>query len=235
MNYIVEIYAEKTHLFKLKNGSSRGSDTSSITIGASKYALDGYNEIVTDDGDTDCAGGSENSIGLVSGANIIIANTRANGATGNVAENTDLHINIHAAIFANNESFTIQYWQNSTSYWNDWNVTDGQFGDPNTTKADGNGLRYGSQTTTDERGMIYLWGGIVQNFRGYMRRNCNGPYCDALQFPFNIGMDKAYRWDDNLRCTRPPLYPPALTCEENCIDDDTPPQFDFKIAQFRIY
>ena len=48
-------------------------------------------------------------------------------------------------------------------------------------------------------------------------------------------MDKAYRWDDNLRCTRPPLYPPALTCEDACIDDDTPPQFDFKIAQFRIY
>ena len=83
--------------------------------------------------------------------------------------------------------------------------------------------------------MIYLWGGIVQNFRGYMRRNCTGPYCDNGVFPFNIGMEKAYRWDDNLRCNRPPLYPPALTCEEICIDDDTPPQFDFKIAQFRIY
>jgi len=68
-----------------------------------------------------------------------------------------------------------------------------------------------------------------------MRRNCTGPYCDTSVNPFNIGMEKAYRWDDNLRCTRPPLYPPALTCEEACIDDDTPPQFDFKIAQFRIY
>jgi len=40
--------------FKLKNGFPMGSDTSSITIGASKYALDGYNETVTDDGNTDC-------------------------------------------------------------------------------------------------------------------------------------------------------------------------------------
>jgi len=185
--------------------------------------------------DDDCKGGSENIMGLVSGANVIIANTRENGARNGIASGGNDHINIHAHIIAFNESFVMHYWQNSSSYWNDWNVTDWQYGDPNTTKADGNGLRYGSQTTTDERGKIYLWGGIVQSFRGYMRRNCTGPYCDTSVNPFNIGMEKAYRWDDNLRCTRPPLYPPALTCEEACIDDDTPPQFDFKIAQFRIY
>jgi len=126
----------------------------------------------------------------------------------------------------------MHYWQTSRSYWDAWNQWDNAYGDPRTTKADGNGLRYGAETTTDERGKVYLWGGIVQNYRGYMRRNCDGPYCD--NWPFNIGMDKGYNWDDNLRCVRPPLYPPAVTCEETC-GDDIPPQFDFKIAQFRIF
>ena len=59
-----------------------------------------------------CEGGSDNIMGLVSGANIYIANTfdngRANrGALGDVV--------INAGLVALNESFTIQYWQNTTS------------------------------------------------------------------------------------------------------------------------
>ena len=40
--------------FKLQNGISMGSDTNSITIGASKYALNGYNGEVNDNEDSEC-------------------------------------------------------------------------------------------------------------------------------------------------------------------------------------
>ena len=150
--------------------------------------------------DVNCSGGSPNNMHLISGANIIIANTRANGATGATASGTELHINIHAAIFANNESFTIQYWQNSTSeYWNDWNAYNPFGGNP-TYLADGNGNRYGTLTgSDDDRGNIYFWGSMVQRYRGYNFRNMVGPY----NITPGIGMDKHYTWDDNLRCNPP--------------------------------
>ena len=171
----------------------------------------------------DCLGGSEHSIGLVSGANIIIANTRANGARGS-EDGEDL--NIHAHLIAFNESITIQYWQNSTSdYWGDWNVG-------NTYKGDGNGLRYGAHTGSDDkRGIIYLWGGFVQLYRGYMKRNSPGPYNVS---PGN-GMDKAYNWDDNQRCNALPLYPEAENCNEECEINDLPEQVDFDIGEFRVF
>ena len=40
--------------FILQNGTSMGSDTNSITIGASKYALNGYNGEVNDNEDSEC-------------------------------------------------------------------------------------------------------------------------------------------------------------------------------------
>ena len=66
----------------------------------------------------DCEGGSDNVIGLVSGANVIIANSGANGARGCGAGGCNVSIN--AAILALNESFVMHFWQNSTSYWDDW-------------------------------------------------------------------------------------------------------------------
>jgi hypothetical protein len=177
-----------------------------------------------------CVGGSENLIGLVSGANVIIANTRENGARSGTLGS--LNINIHAHMIAFNESFIIHYWQNSTSYWNDWNVNGGTaYGNP-TFKADGNGRRYSSSYPAyldddDDRGNIYLWGGFVQLYRGFMFRNYPGPY----NITPGIGMDKHYRWDDNMRCNSLPLYPEKI----ECIDGDGPPQYDFEIAQFRIF
>jgi len=179
-----------------------------------------------------CEGGSENLLGLVSGANVIIANTRPNGARSGTASGGGLHINIHAHLIAFNESFTIQYWQNSTEHWNDWNVFDGTYGSPNTTKADGNGMRYGGYANgsyleeDDDRGNIYLWGGFVQEYRGFMFRNQTGPY---NIWP-GIGMDKHYYWDDNHRCTALPLYPENIEC-----NSEGPAQYDYKIAQFRIF
>ena len=91
--------------------------------------------------------------------------------------------------------------------------------DKRTTKADGNGRRWNfTQYNTDWymendfRGKVYLWGGIVQQFRGYMKRCCNG-------YPYNtgyIGMDKDYNWDDNQRCNVLPLYPENISCDEEC-------------------
>ncbi|RMZ49373.1 hypothetical protein EB821_02630 [Candidatus Marinimicrobia bacterium PRS2] len=182
--------------------------------------------------DDKCKGGSGNGIGLVSGANVIIANTRVNGARSGSANGGGLHINIHAHMIAFNESFTIQYWQNSTSYWNDWNENNPYGGNP-TTLADGNGMRYGSYTNgsyledDDDRGNLYLLGGFVQLYRGYMFRNYQGPY----NITPGIGMDKHYTWDDNMRCNTLPLYPEKIECD----NDSGSPQYDFKIAQFRIF
>ena len=186
-----------------------------------------------------CEGGSENGIGLVSGANVIIANTRVNGATGGIASGTELHINIHAHMISFNESFTIQYWQNSTSawistdnpqgYWDDWNLDDNSWGDTPSYFADGNGNRYENELTgnDDDRGNVYLWGGFVQLYRGYMFINNPGPY----NISPGIGMDKHYFWDDNMRCNALPLYPEKIDCD----DSAGPPQYDFEIAQFRIF
>lgn len=128
-----------------------------------------------------CKGGSENGIGLVSGANVIIANTRPNGARSGTASGGGLNINIHAHMISFNESFTIHFWQNSTEYWNDWDQNNPYGGNP-TSLADGCGMRYGTYENgsyledDDDRGNLYLWGGFVQLYRGYMFRNTAGPY-----------------------------------------------------------
>ena len=139
-----------------------------------------------------CEGGSENVLGLVSGANVYVANTPENGAKNNTW-GEDIHI--HAHIIAFNESFAVQYWQNTVST-NGFTYSEPPYGD-------GQGVpRYGNGGTTDYRGTIYLWGGIVQKFRGYTVRNNPGPYPTN-----NIGMDKNYNFDCNLKCNFPPLYP----------------------------
>jgi len=142
--------------------------------------------------DLGCVGGSENVLGLVSGANVYVANTQANGARNNTW-NQDVHI--HAHIIAFNESFGVHYWQNTmTTAGNTYS---------NPPYGDGQGIaRYGAGGTTDYRGTIYLWGGIVQKYRGYTVRNNPGPYQTN-----DIGMDKNYNFDCNLKCNFPPLYP----------------------------
>lgn len=152
--------------------------------------------------DLGCSGGSENVLGLVSGANVYVANTRENGARNNLW-GQDVHI--HAHIIAFNESFAVQYWQNT--------ISTGGNTYTNPPYADGQGQAiYGNGGTTDYRGQIYLWGGVVQKFRGYTKRNNPGPY------PTNdIGMDKNYNFDCNLKCNFPPLYPENI--ESNSCGD----------------
>ena len=81
-------------------------------------ASSGY-PVYTEDGNlsefqptSSCEGGSENIMGLVSGANIYIANTRDNGARNKF---WDDDIVINAGLIALKESFVIQYWQNTTT------------------------------------------------------------------------------------------------------------------------
>ncbi|MCS5623650.1 MAG: hypothetical protein NZ735_06815, partial [Candidatus Marinimicrobia bacterium] len=64
----------------------------------------------------------------------------------------------------------------------------------------------------DYRGYVYLWGSIVQQKRGYMMRNTTGPYMTN-----DIGFDKSYNYDNNLRFRPPPYYPVAEDSEGNII------------------
>ena len=159
-----------------------------------------------DDGNLDCATGSSNTLGLVSGANVFIANTTRNGARDcNNSNNDDFcNIDIHAHIIAFNESFAAHYSNNtySSAGGNPW--TNPPFGD-------GQGiLRFGPSNNDDTRGTITLWGGVVQKYRGYVVRNFPGPY----NLPAgNIGYpSKQYNFDCNLKCNYPPLYPENATC-----------------------
>ena len=85
-------------------------------------------------------------------------------------------------------------------------------------------------TSEDFRGYVRIWGGFVQVYRGYMKRNAAGPYDPCISC--DIGVDKDYWWDDNLRCTTPPLYPERLECDDDGIESD---QYNYKIAQFRDF
>ena len=165
----------------------------------------------------ECEGGSDNALGLVSGANIIIANTTANGAkngglcSGFNDPQTDCNINIHAHMIAFNESFVSHYWQNT------YNGSGGQYTNP--PYGDGQGISiYGSSGSNDNRGKISIWGGVVQDHRGYVVRNNPGPY----NLPAgDIGyIQKDYNFDCNLKCKFPPLYPENITCDEN--EDEIP-------------
>ena len=64
---------------------------------------------------------------------------------------------------------------------------------------------------------ITVWGGIVQDHRGYVVRNAPGPYNTG-----NIGYGKSYNFDCNLKCPGgfPPLYPENTTCDES--SEETP-------------
>ncbi len=140
-----------------------------------------------------CVGGSENIMGLISGANIYVANTPENGARNNQWGDD---IVIHAHMTAFGESFASHYFQNT--------ISNGGYSNP--PYGDGQGISlYGSTGNTDYRGNVILWGGIVQKYRGYLVRNNPGPYNTG-----DIGYDKDYHFDCNLKCNDPPLYPPDL-------------------------
>ena len=160
--------------------------------------------------DEDGNDGSENALGLVSGANVYIANTTKNGARDcNLNNNTNdnfCDINIHAHIIAFNESFAAHYSNNTYS------GSGGIYGRP--PYGDNQASeKYGTSGNDDTRGNINLWGGVVQKFRGYVVRNNPGPY----NLPQgNIGYSgKSYNFDCNLKYSLPPLYPENTTCDES--------------------
>ena len=68
----------------------------------------------------------------------------------------------------------------------------------------------------DNRGTINIWGGIIQNHRGYVVRNSPGPYINNLGG--DIGYGKNYNFDCNVtvKGNEPPLFPEI----EECIDDE---------------
>jgi hypothetical protein len=153
----------------------------------------------------DC-GGSRNILGLLSSANVIIANSPDNRGVGPA----NLGVKIHASVVALNESFVMHYWQhtvndNSAANWDGPPLCDGR----------GKEIYNISNGTADFRGDVEFWGGIIQNYRGYMRRSATGPY--QTQSATNlIGMDKDYYFDQNLLGS-PPFFPSAATCPDEGI------------------
>jgi len=192
-------------------------------------------------------GGTDNVLGLIAGGNVILANTEPNGAKGNgVATNSNhqqSHVRVHAAVMALRGGFVSQYWQNSSREYSDYfydngcvptlnaisggfvgKIADcrGQYRNPYIPEPSDScyipqfNPNYGENGTDtgngDYRGYIYLWGSIVQQKRGYMMRNTTGPYMTN-----DIGFDKSYHYDNNLRFRPPPYYPVAEDSEGNII------------------
>ena len=155
----------------------------------------------------DCFGGSENIMGLVSGANVIIANTPQNGQRG--CGLGGCNISINAAILALNESFVMHVWQNSTNMITNLQTQRGTITGSTTEPPFGDGRGRGQNNNQfdniDERREIYLWGSVVQKYRGYMLRNLTSNFSSFEDH--EIGMDKNYHYDSNLFCTSPPFYP----------------------------
>jgi len=159
-------------------------------------------------------GGTANVLGLIAGGNIIVANTRPNGARG---QQYGADIKINASILAMNGGFLSHYWQNSLQNFHDWNdglgygiIADGRGGHRNHYLSDDqNGVYTG---TDDNRGTIHLWGSIVQFKRGYMNRNYPGPYNVSP----GVGYSKNYHYDWNLQL-KPPPYFPDLQSSDNTV------------------
>jgi hypothetical protein len=100
-------------------------------------------------------------------------------------------------MIAMNESFIIQYWQNSTTLYN--------FVNGGAIKGDGRSVSMFRPPTgaTDIRGTVMIYGSVVQEKRGYLKRNNPGPYAISP----GIGYEKDYHYDRNLRTFPPPEWP----------------------------
>ncbi|MBL7033672.1 MAG: hypothetical protein ISR91_05945 [Candidatus Delongbacteria bacterium] len=164
-------------------------------------AFDGVNWIgnpVEDDKGMPPAG-SNNRCGIVSEKNVIIAFTAENGGYNggqnlpgcDAVEGVDdrQHILITAALMAMDNVVEVDFWHNSCIIGGD-----NPYGLPTT-----NPCQTG---TNDQRGNIYLWGAVVQQRRGFVRRSPIGPYGPRI-----IGYDKRYHYDDNFLEFPPPNFP----------------------------
>jgi hypothetical protein len=160
-------------------------------------------------------GGTGNVLGLIAGGNVVVANTRPNGARGQLY-GSDIKIN--AAIMAMYGGFISHYWQNTLTGYHDWNdnlsygyIADGRGGHRNYYRSQEVSGLY--TNTNDKRGVVNLWGSIVQQKRGYMLRNYPGPYNVSP----GAGYDKNYHYDWNLRFNPPPYYPDQVDVNNNVI------------------
>jgi hypothetical protein len=110
-------------------------------------------------------------LGIISEGSVLIGNTPENGRENRTMGGADIIIN--AGIVALGESFTFED-QNDV-----WNQYQGPY--------------------PDERGIIRLWGSVVQRRRGYVHRsNHNGS-----------GYGKQYHFDTRFYTFQPPCYPDA--------------------------
>jgi len=111
---------------------------------------------------------------LVAENDVKILNTWVNGrenSNGRGQNQTDLDsssIALNGFYFSLNNSFTFDQQNDADS---------------------GYVYRVGGQPHSDDRGMVYLWGGITQHQRGYVHRATNG----------STGYSKQYRYDNDLR------------------------------------
>ena len=168
-------------------------------------------------------GGTNNVLGLVAGGNIILANTRENGARNN---NLGSDVNINGALMALHGAFISHYWQNSVQStfcpacaipntsqpW--FSLGDGRGGHRNPVLPESSGGNYTGNI--DYRGFVNLWGSIVQQERGYMKRNspCSNPIPGGECYTSeDIGYDKNYNYDYNLINQPPPYYPDQSTVD----------------------
>ncbi len=143
--------------------------------------------------------GNPNRLGLLSGGNIIVANTAENGKRNGAG---GLDVRINAAMIAMNESFIIQYWQNSTAAYN--------FLDGVAIKGDNRGTKppfLPATGTSDIRGVVMIYGSVVQDKRGYLKRNAPAPGTGGYNISPGIGYEKDYHYDRNLRKFPPPEWP----------------------------
>ena len=147
------------------------------------------------------SGGTDNILRLIAGGNIIIGNTKENGAR-NSQYGKDIIIN--GALMSLQGGFLTQYWQNSVSdklcsdcslpnQEGDWEYSlgDGRGGLRNQTVS--NIVKPVYTGSNDLRGKIHLWGSLAQKKRGYVKRSTPGPYNSSS----GIGYDKDYHYDRN--------------------------------------
>ena len=148
-----------------------GQVTGTVTVGASEdiYLIDDV-KYVDSSPNGEVNPDSPHILGIVSEGNIVVANTWANGRD-DMAQGRDIIIN--AGMVALGESFTFQD-QNDV-----WELYQGP--------------------TPDDRGVIKLWGSVVQARRGYVHRSNHT----------STGYGKDYHYDERFSITPPPCYPDA--------------------------
>ncbi len=174
-----------------------------------------YNCVPSNDRQARVPTSCDDYLGIVSEADIKVANTPKNGrensnGLGQNQPNTDLtDIRINAAVVAlGNET-----------------RNDGSFTFENQNDPDSG---YVCTCAPDDRGFIYLYGSVTQRRRGYVHRSTRG----------STGYGKQYRYDIRLLSRRPPGFLDAVDDAGHALFDivqwgeDAPPQNNGTVTRF---